>query len=123
MGLPTFSKEGVPTVILSRPPVFPEVRPLVLNQFIGLSDLNTIYAVRVGPPVETIVLNFEQLTRIDRENIRAFFAHPLVNYALNVFQYTGPDGVTLNVRFLEPQLVLPQISNDNVRFDIILTLV
>lgn len=121
MPLPQFVKSGVPTVELSRVSGFPDVEPLVLNQFVGVSDANTVKVASLGPPMGTIVLQFKQLTRTDRANIYAFFDHPLVNYGRNAFTFIDNFGVSHSVQYLEPQLALPLVSKENVSFDLILT--
>ena len=123
MALPTLSKAGVPTVTLSRANVFPNVRPKVLNQFVGVSDDNTIRVASVGPPLTTIVLKFEQLTNTDRASIEAFFANALINYGQFSFTFTDAASNAYTVRFLEPQLALPEVTDENVQFDLVLTVV
>lgn len=120
---PTLSKAGVATVTFSRANVYPHVMPRILNQFVGISDDNTIRVAKVGPPLQTIVLGFEQLTRDDRDHLEAFFSDPLIDYGLYTFQFTNHLGVVYDVRYLEPQFSLPEVTDNNVRFQLILTIV
>jgi hypothetical protein len=121
MALPTLSKGGVTTVTFSRSNVYPSVSPKVLNQFVGISDANTIRVASVGPPLQSIVLHFELLTREDRDNIETFFADSLVNYGQNTFQFTDANETVHNCRFLDTQLALPEVTDDNVSFELTLT--
>lgn len=123
MANPTFTKSGVSVspLVLSRDALMPFVRPRVLNQFVGVSDANTVKVASVGAPLETIVIQFAQLTRTDRDNIIAFLADPLVNYGENSFTYTDSDGVSSTVRFLDTELALPEDSDNNVSWELVLT--
>lgn len=122
MALPQFV-QGDMVVELSREPAFPDVRPLVLNQFVGVSDANTFYVASVGTPVRTILLNFQQLTYDDREQLEAFFANETVNYGQFPFTYIDHNTTSHTVRYLEPQFALPAISHNNVSFEMVLTVV
>lgn len=117
--LPSFSKPGVMTVTLSRGSLFPRVQPKVLNQFVGISDDNTIRVAVIGPPLETIPLEFKQLTVTDKALIEAFFS--AINYGASEFVYMDEMGVGHAVRYLEPTLALPEVSEDNVEFTLMLT--
>jgi hypothetical protein len=121
MPLPTFSKVGVTTVTFSQPPVFPAADPLVLNQFVGVSDFNTIKVASIGPPLRTLNLRFEELTRTDKANLEAFFANPLVNYGQGSFTYTDHIGIARTVQFLDQQLAMPEVSDNNVSAEFVLT--
>lgn len=123
MANPVLSKTGVTSVTLSQANVYPSVSPKLLNQFVGLSDSNVVRVAKVGPPVETLLLSFEHLTREDKANLEAFFANPLVDYGLYTFQYTDHNGTTYDVQNLEPQFAIPEVANNNVKFDIVLTIV
>lgn len=123
MASPTLSKTGVTTVTFSRANVYPHVMPRILSQFVGVSDANTVRVAKVGPPLQTIVLDFEELTVEDREAIEAFFTDPLIDFGMYTFQFTDRNGVVYNVRYLEPQFALPEVTHDNVKFEMILTIV
>lgn len=123
MALPQLSQSGVSIspVTLSRAEIFPSNEPLVLNQFVGVSDANTIQVVVIGPPLETIALQFDLLTAQDNANIRTFFADPLVNYGQFPFTYIDAEGTSHTVRWLEPQIVLPQESDGNYSWEPVFT--
>lgn len=121
MALPTFSKSLVPTVTLSRGSTFPSSRPLVINQVTGVSDNNTIRVFSLGPPRETLELQFEQLTTADIENLKDFFNDSLVNWGLNTFTYTDEDGVAHVVRILQTELSPLEVAPDNVSLGLVLT--
>ena len=120
--LPTFSKSGVSTVTLSRVNVYPNVKPRVLNQFVGISDANTIKVAVVGKPLQTILLEFQQLTLEDRDNLEVFFTDPLINFGQSPFTYTDFAGVPYTVRYIEPQFALPETTDNDVAFELILTI-
>lgn len=121
MALPQFIKAGVPTVTLSKEYTFPDVSPKIMNQFIGISDANTVQVAIIGAPLTTIMLSFQQLTTVDRDNLEAFFANPLVYYSKYEFTFVDAHSVSHNVRFLEPQFALPLVSHNNVSFEMVLT--
>jgi len=121
--LPMFVKSGVPTVTLTQANVYPNTKPKVLNQFVGISDSNTVYVSVVGEPLQTIVLNFEQLTVADAEALDAFFSNPLVNFGESEFTFIDSKGNSYTCRYLEPSFAIPEVSDDNVKFDMILTIV
>ncbi len=123
MANPIFSKTGVTSVTLSKSNLYPNVQPLVLNQFVGISDANTVRVASIGDPLRTIVLVFEQLTRTDRDALEAFFADPLVNYGEFSFTFTDASSTVYVVQFLEPALALPEVTDNNVKFEMILTIV
>lgn len=118
MSLPTFSKVDVTTVTFSKANVYPIVSPRTLNQFVGISDNNTIRVAVLGPPLEVILLQFRQLTRDDRSNLIAFFE--AIDYS-DEFTYTDTVGAPFTVRLLEPNFTLPEVVDNNVSFDITLT--
>ena len=121
MSLPTFSKTGVSTVVLSNGNVYPHVLPRILNRFVGVSDNNTIRVSTVGPPLQTIVLEFQQLTRDDKDALESFFEDSLVNFGSEVFTFTDTNGTEHTVQYLEPQLAFPEITDNNVAFEMVLT--
>lgn len=121
MALPRFEKAGVAPVTLSRANVRPKVSPRVFNRFVGISDANTVKVATVGPPLQSITLSFRQLSETDRKNVEDFLSHPFVNWGAETFQFIDADGVSHNVKFLEPQYADPEVSADNVSIDLILT--
>jgi hypothetical protein len=123
MALPQLVQAGVSIspVVLTRAAVYPKVQPLVLNQFVGVSDANTIQVSVIGAALETISLQFTQLTPADGTLIKAFFADPLVNYGEFEFTFIDADSVSHTVRYLEPQLALPEETDSNVSWELILT--
>ena len=123
MANPTLSKTGVPTVTLSRAPVFPLVDTQIPLQFTGFSDSGIPFVATIGRPRRIITLNFEQLTELDRTNILAFLENNLVNFGQNSFTYTDHDGQATEVRFLDEQVSLPVVSADNVTWQVTFTVV
>jgi hypothetical protein len=123
MAAPQFVKTGVSVspLVFSRAAVYPKVEPLILNQFVGVSDANTVQVAIIGPPLETISLQFQQLIADDVTNIKAFFADPLVDYAANEFTFIDSDGISHTVRYLENQLAMPEESNGQFTWELILT--
>ncbi len=114
----SFSKVGFTTVTLSKANVYPKVLPKVLNQFVGISDDNTIRVAILGPPIQTIPLQFRQLSSIDRDALDAFFT--AIEYS-DEFVFTDAGGTPHTVRLLEPNFALPEVFDDNVQFDCVLT--
>ena len=123
MALPQLVQAGVSIspVILTRAAIFPKVQPLVLNQFVGVSDANTVQVSVIGPALETISLQFQQLTPADGALIKAFLADPLVNYGEFPFTFIDADSVSHTVRYLEPQLALPEETDSSISWELILT--
>lgn len=120
---PTFSKAGVTTVTLSSGATFPYNDPRIPNQFVGVSDDNTIRVAVLGSPRKVLVIPFEQLTATDKAAIIGFLENPLVNYAQASFTYTDEDGVAATVRFLQPELSLPEQSKTVASGTLTLTVV
>jgi len=123
MALPQLVKAGVSVspVTLTRAPVYPRVEPVILNQFVGVSDANTIQVAVVGAPLKTLALQFQQLTPLDAANILAFLEDPLVNFGQNPFTYIDSLEVSHPVRWLEPQLALPEESDENFSWEPVFT--
>lgn len=123
MALPQLVKVGVSVspVVLSRSAIFPHINPIVLNQFVGVSDANTVQVAVIGAPLKTLSRQFQQLTPVDAANVLAFFEDPLVNFGQFEFTYIDTAGTSHNVRYLEPQLVLPEDSDENFSWDVVLT--
>lgn len=114
MPKPTFSKTGVTTVTLSSGATFPYNDPRVPNQFVGISDANTIRTATLGPRRKLLVVPLEQLDAADKAAIIGFLENPLVNYAQASFTYTDEKGIAETVRYLQPEFSLPEIAEDNV---------
>lgn len=112
-----FSKDGVTTVILSQEPTYPRTLPKTHNRFIGVSDDNSIQVANIGPSLQTIPLQFRQLTRVDGDNLDAFFTE----VGASEFTYTDNDGAEYQVQNLDPTFAVPEVSFDNVQFEVILT--
>jgi len=123
MALPTLSKAGVTTVVISKAPTFPGAEPLTMNQFVGVSDDNTIRVFSLGPAKRTLQLVFEQLTTLDRVNIEAFFNNLLVNWGVNDFTYTDENGTATIVRNLQPEFAPQLLSDDNWSVTLVFTVV
>lgn len=123
MAAPTFSKPGVTTVTLSTGATFPYADPRIPNQFIGVSDNNTVRSATLSARRKLLVIPFEQLNEIDKTNIIGFLENPLVNYAQASFTYTDEKGVAATVRFLQPELSLPEDATDNISGTLTLTVI
>lgn len=123
MALPQLVKAGVSIspLTLTRAALFPRVEPQILNQFVGVSDANTVQVSVLGAALETISLQFQQLTPADGANIKAFLSDPLVNYGENEFTFIDSNSVSHTVRYLEPQVALPEETSDSVSWELILT--
>jgi hypothetical protein len=123
MALPQLVQAGVSIspLTLTRAAIFPKVEPQILNQFVGISDANTVQVSVIGGALETISLQFQQLTPADGANIKAFLADPLVNYGENAFTFIDSDSISHSVRYLEPQVALPEETSGNLSWELILT--
>lgn len=121
MALPTLSKSGVTTVVLSRASTFPGTEPLTINQVVGISDSNVIRVFSLGVPKETLEVVFAQLDTADITNIKAFFNDPLVNWGVFSFQYTDEVGTIHTVRFLQPEFAPVAIADNNFNLTLIFT--
>ena len=121
----TFTKTGVTTVTFSAATTYPSTADgrFVMNQFVGLSDDDTPKVASLNSPRQLITLEFEDLTRQDRINLLAFMNNPLVNWGVNSFTLTNEVGNVYLVRFLEPEFVMPEESDDNVSLSMTLTVV
>lgn len=117
------SRSGVTSVTFSRATTFPSSQPRVPNQFIGISDDDTVRAASISTARRIITLEFQQLSKLDRTNLEAFFEDPGINWALNSFTLTTEFGTQFTVRFLESEFVMPDISEDNVSLSLNLTVV
>jgi hypothetical protein len=123
MPLPQFIKAGVETVTVSRLNTFPAANPKVLNQYVGISDANTVKVAVFGTPLGSIPLTWEGLTQTDLNNLTAFFEDPRVNYGKNPFTFMDSLGVSHTVQYLEPQWAPMKSSANNGQLNIILTVV
>lgn len=113
MAFPTFSKTGVTTVALSKGSTFPSGTPLTPNQFVGVSDANSVRVYSLGLPKRQLEAVFEQLTRNDVTALEAFFNDPLVNWGVGTFTFTDEDSTAWTVRFLQPVFDPRQVSDNN----------
>lgn len=121
MAIPTLSKTGVTTVQLSKASTFPSAEPLTPNQFVGVSDDNTIRVFSLGPAKQNLNVIFEQLTLTDVNAIIAFFVDSLINWGVNSFTYTDEESTAFTVRFLQPIFDPQQVSDDNFSLNLTLT--
>ena len=121
MAAPQFSKAGVTSVNLSKASTFPSADPLRINQFVGISDDNTIRVFSLGPPKQSLLVVFEQLSLTDITAITAFFNNPLVNWGVNSFIYTDEVLTGHTVRFLQPEFNPQQVSDDSYTLTLIFT--
>ena len=123
MAKPTFTKLGVPTVTLSRAATFPSVDPIIMNQFIGVSDNNVIRVASLGPARQILSVELEQLNALDITNLTAFFRNPLINWGLNSFNYTDSAGIMHTVRYLQSDFSPQLTSDDNYSLNLTLTVI
>lgn len=123
MAAPSLSKTGVTTVNFSKASTFPSGDPLTINQFVGVSDDNTIRVFSLGEPKQTLEVIFEQLTVSDIVAIKAFFNNPLVNWGVNSFTYTDEDSTAHTVRYLQPTFDPQVVSDDSVSLTLVFTVV
>lgn len=96
-----FQKPGMFELIIENGRILPVVTELSFNQDLYLSENRKVKIIDYGgTATEDILyqLNFESLTEQDIKNIRAWFAHDLINGALNNFSMIDEDGNTLQVR-------------------------
>lgn len=123
MALPQLVKAGVSIspVVLTRGSIFPKVSPLILNQFVGVSDANTVQVAVIGSPLQTISVQFVQLTTQDATNILAFFNDAAVNYGQEEFTYVDEDSVSHTVRYLEQEFVVPEESDNSFSWEAVFT--
>jgi len=112
-----FSAVDVDDVVVDSP-VFPSSTPIVTNQFVGISDDNTIRVASISGPVKAMPLQFRQLSRTQRDALIGFFE--AIDYS-GEFTYTDHLGTEHLVRMLESTLAFPEISANNVQFDCTLT--
>lgn len=121
MAAPIFDKTGVPAVTFTRARTYPVGDTWVPNQFVGVSDANTIRVASLGSPRQLIGMTFDQLDRSDRTALLAFFQNPKVNWGLYSFTLTDEDSNSYTVKFLEPEFRMPEETDDNVSLTITLT--
>lgn len=123
MAIPILSKTGVTTVNLSKASTYPSSTPLTMNQFVGVSDDNTVRVFSLGTAKRTVNVVFEQLTAADITLLEAFFTDPLINWGVGQFQYTDEAGTVFNVRFLQPIFDPQEVSDDNFSLTLVFTVV
>lgn len=112
MAKPFLSKTGVTSVFLSKASTFPSGSPLTPNQFVGVSDANTVRVFSLGVPKRQLEVIFQQLTSTDITALENFFNNSLVNWGVNSFTYTDEDATAWTVRFIQP-VFDPQLVSDN----------
>lgn len=123
MAAPSLSKAGVTTMTFTKASTFPSAEPLTINQFVGVSDDNTIRVFSLGVPKRTLTVIFEQLTPFDITDLEAFFNDPLVNWGVNSFTYTDETGNARTVRYLQPTFDPEQVSDENYSLTMVFTVV
>jgi len=121
MAAPSLSKTGVTTVNLTKASTFPSSDPLTMNQFVGVSDDNTIRVYSLGLPKRSLNVVFEQLTPQDITDLEAFFNNSLVNWGVNSFTYTNELGEAITVRYLQPVFDPQQVSDENFALSLTFT--
>ena len=92
-----------------------------MNQFVGVSDSNTIRVYSLGLPKRSLNVVFEQLTPQDITDLEAFFNNSLVNWGVNSFTYTNELGEATTVRYLQPVFDPQQVSDENFALSLTFT--
>ena len=89
MYYPTFSKAGVPTVVIFDAGVLsPSATLLQTNQSFQLSEGRIPYIYTYASPTRYLTFAFSGIEQATYDDLLTFLAHPLVNYQELPFTYT-----------------------------------
>jgi len=104
MPFPTFSKAGVPTVILSRGDVYPTRLTVTPRQRVATTNAGAVQVATYSPEETQHRLSFVDMPTADRTALLAFLRNALINWAAFTFTYTDVNAATYTVRYLSGML-------------------
>ncbi|NIR33207.1 MAG: hypothetical protein GWO11_01685 [Desulfuromonadales bacterium] len=96
-----FPTDAAPTTswVPAKQPVFPLEEPVDYpEQLTGETAGGTLYVQDKGVKRERFILQFERLSKTDRDNALTFFN--TVKRAFNTFEYKDPEGTLHTVRWV-----------------------
>lgn len=110
MSYPTFSKEGMTTLVFTRGNVYPDRHISQPRQLVARSEAGQTRVATLSDPDETFPLIFEGLPLADYNAVRTWFADPRINWQATSFTYTDTAGVATEVRYADTAFDLAQVA-------------
>lgn len=119
-GRPSFQFPGVSPVFFERSRVYPIVEPVIAYQRRFEDEGLNTKVISYGAQTGSIFFELDGISRINADEILAFFANPLLNYGKQPFFFTNEDLRIFEVFLWQNTLVSRETSTNRFNISMLL---